>query len=794
MNKDDKLKILRQLSRTRGKKAEAALTKELGKSVEILKKETDYHTLDSVLEEISIYAFRVPSLVFEAVRELLDRLKASDFVTYPTKPNFDPQHYLVKDVLDLVERIRYFDLNAALNIFFEYSQHSDEMMSKRAFEGLGKCADYDIEIFYSGENRAGFGYAPQLDVIDYLEARSSRFSENDLEAACSLASSLLSPRIEGTTSDYRTISWSKGAVPFSDELVDIRKRSIDFLVGQYRKDLSDNTKRKLLSSLLSATEFIREIERGGQLEDLIVTNTLAVFDWIKSIIPDEELPILQKIEHDIYWRFYHGLTDEIKHSALEIRDLLAANEEFQIFRDLIGYESIFEDWEESINKERDFSKIEENRKKRAQQYAESITKANWPEWKDRIFRYCKVRSNDLATFPIFYDFLYDFAIAKPGFALEVLRAHLDEVELFEIPIFRGLWKSKLRSEFRPFLNRLALEGKQLNAIAKMYMKDESFDAEILSNVRLSAIENEDIYALSQLIVTAGTLYEFDNDFAVSNLFIPALKKLYELESPIWAEQMFFRLHLHKLIDTLDGTDLDLVLSSLEHVDRINYNIENLLKIIAARHPEKVIDLFGRRALVKKNISDYEAVPFRFHRLNEELSKHTRLVVDAVYSWGQHDNSLFQFRGGRLISNMLPEFSDELSQRLQKYASSGNRSKAKFVIGILRNYQGQPFLHDVARQLVVTYHHDETLMVDVEIILQSTGVVTGEYGIANAYARKATEIEHWLSDENENVQAFAEAYIKQLKLTEERERERAAEAIELRKHQFGVNEEKEGKKE
>ena len=71
---------------------------------------------------------------------------------------------------------------------------------------------------------------------------------------------------------------------------------------------------------------------------------------------------------------------------------------------------------------------------------------------------------------------------------------------------------------------------------------------------------------------------------------------------------------------------------------------------------------------------------------------------------------------------------------------------------------------------MTHHGDEKVMNETAIALISIGVVYGEYGMAEAYAKKAAEIEHWLSDSDENVRDFAKSHIESLLLTEQLERE------------------------
>ncbi len=66
---------------------------------------------------------------------------------------------------------------------------------------------------------------------------------------------------------------------------------------------------------------------------------------------------------------------------------------------------------------------------------------------------------------------------------------------------------------------------------------------------------------------------------------------------------------------------------------------------------------------------------------------------------------------------------------------------------------------------------------------------GEFGFAEAYERKIVEIKTWLNDENEKVRNFAADYVTVLENSAKSERRRAEEDIELRKHAYGVREEK-----
>ena len=521
------------------------------------------------------------------------------------------------------------------------------------------------------------------------------------------------------------------------------------------------------------------------MREVIEVDTLRVFDWVKSIIPAETFPVLQKLEHSVYWRFYHGITLAIKTAALEIRDLLADNSEYNIYRNLIGYESIFADWEVSIGEQRDFAKVEENRKAASQDYLKSITEQTWSTWRERILKFSETRSNDLATFPLFHDFLFRLAVKHPSHALELVRDYADKIELFKIPLFRGLWKTPLRSEFKPLAIQFAKNGEDLTALTKMFISDDELDTDILAAVLESAIKAEDEFTLAQLLVVAGTNFENDPAFTVDHLFAPAITALNALGSTNWIQKIWYQREMRTLISKLDTETLALVLTAIERTKTVSYQVEEFLKDIAEANPEAVIDLFGRRIEASEGTSSVDAIPYSFHGLKDALSEHPDMIVEKVKAWWQHDTSLFQFCGGRLIAITFPKLGEGLEAALMRLAASGDRLDAKFVIGVLRNYHGELFTHALCRQLVLNHHEDEGLMADVYMSLNATGVVMGEFGMAEAYSRKAEELKYWLTDDEAAVREFALQYIDQLRRQEAIERLRAKESIELRKHQYGV---------
>ena len=109
----------------------------------------------------------------------------------------------------------------------------------------------------------------------------------------------------------------------------------------------------------------------------------------------------------------------------------------------------------------------------------------------------------------------------------------------------------------------------------------------------------------------------------------------------------------------------------------------------------------------------------------------------------------------------------------------------FVFSILRNYKGETFTHVICREIIIALPEDDLIRQnEVESILETTGVVSGEFGWSDAYKRKKAEIEPWLNDANQTVVDFAKRYIGTLNRQIAAEHRRAEQGIELRKRNFG----------
>lgn len=86
--------------------------------------------------------------------------------------------------------------------------------------------------------------------------------------------------------------------------------------------------------------------------------------------------------------------------------------------------------------------------------------------------------------------------------------------------------------------------------------------------------------------------------------------------------------------------------------------------------------------------------------------------------------------------------------------------------------------------------EEEILAAIHIVLDETGVLTGEFGHVEAYRLKKIEIEKWLKHPSAKVAAFAQSHILTLEKQISAEQRRAEEDVEMRKREWGSSDDTE----
>ena len=121
-----------------------------------------------------------------------------------------------------------------------------------------------------------------------------------------------------------------------------------------------------------------------------------------------------------------------------------------------------------------------------------------------------------------------------------------------------------------------------------------------------------------------------------------------------------------------------------------------------------------------------------------------------------------------------------------FSKTGHPTDMDFVIAVVRTYGGEVPILDICKEIIKVVPERSSAWNEVAAALESTGVVTGEYGIVHAYENKREEIAAWKNDEHPRVQSFAVWLTESLDQMIVSERQRADAGVALRKHRYGVS--------
>jgi hypothetical protein len=209
-----------------------------------------------------------------------------------------------------------------------------------------------------------------------------------------------------------------------------------------------------------------------------------------------------------------------------------------------------------------------------------------------------------------------------------------------------------------------------------------------------------------------------------------------------------------------------------------------------QHAALYAEFFERRLVRMREDKKekYEAFPYRFFGLEKPLGANPDLAVDSVRKSFNAEDPLFRFDGGRLLSTVFPACPEPFANKLSDLAENGSDEDVTFVLGVLQSYKGEAATHPVLRALVNRLPDGDRRFAHVEISLQNTGGVWGEFGIVEAFWQKKAEMAYSLEDQRPRVREFAAEYIGRLDQRIASEQRSAEQESELRKRSFDTDEE------
>jgi Region found in RelA / SpoT proteins len=370
-----------------------------------------------------------------------------------------------EDVAKLIVRIlsdlRYVDIEATLRAFGHiYHAFNDADVRKEVERSVEEFARYDLDVWQQA------GPAVQLALVGVIDGLAGEERDALWPLLRVVWRECLNPELRGTSWSADAVALSSAAIPAVGDLRTIRRSSIEGLLEFYDKVATVEEKRSILSSLWSATRLPSQAAYSNDLCAIVLRDAKRIVDEIAARVGGEPYEILAHVERHLF--FEHGrarqmasaaedrfgcktLAQDLNTAILKFRDTINTDPGFVRYKTLVGYESVMPpQWDDEGF---DYIKTEKYRRERIAEYAESLSDEAENEWYATIERCAATKSNDMATFRLFEEFLVLLSKHKPQIAERFLRRANDDVLGFLAAFLQGLYDSGDRAVYARTVTR-----------------------------------------------------------------------------------------------------------------------------------------------------------------------------------------------------------------------------------------------------------------------------------------------------------------------------------------------------
>ena len=237
-----------------------------------------------------------------------------------------------------------------------------------------------------------------------------------------------------------------------------------------------------------------------------------------------------------------------------------------------------------------------------------------------------------------------------------------------------------------------------------------------------------------------------------------------------------------------------LLKKIVEAPELDWNLQELLIALCKESPNLILDVFGKRIahLVTFQKDDksrgsqrlckqkeYEAVPFHFNPDLQKIIIENKELPKTIMKWVKKMTlgwSPYNWEISRFLESAGVDMQAIFSRIVKK-------SDDKALLRIASTLDGTDGSDLDLCMEIIGRTDDKKIVRKIGSIIYSTGVVSGEYGIADAYKKKAELLQQYKKSKNRRKRSFAIDMIRRLEKDEIEERKSADEDRQLRKIQF-----------
>ena len=728
-----------------------------------------------VIDDKAATAPEIRSVLIEAAR------KAAAVAVAPLETPMGPisgrtHMEVLEKIISILADIRYVEPAEAYAAYADlYLVFDVPELKQKVVTAVGELARHTLHVWRR------FGPAVQEILLDTIAATPQERLASTRPLMIEVAGKCLESEVTGTTSTSTTFIWETGSVSLSDPMRVVRDRAIAMLKDLFKSSQSEGERRKIYSAMQSATRQPTQGRYADPMLERVLTDTCAVISFLNEQADDLDELLKETIEHATLFHYrrakdmsactlrHEGVRagrDAVMVAALAQRERFNADHEYVMFKTLVGFESVFGyEWDEDEAKV-DLAAKDAFRRERAAEFLAQVTNETADAWFDRVNRYAAINSEDLATFPLLADFIFNLAQNSSAIGSSWLEKSRNQpIAKFKPEILRGLYSSDHQAALK-WVDAAIDRHDDLSGIANFIRHAAPATPNTLEKLGIASLAAKDDVAVYKILEScAARPSEFRMKLA-RRLAIDAVIFLSERGRYRWTEPLWIWGKRSGFLAEFDNADRAALFDAIRDLPKIDFGAEEILASFADLYASEIIDVFGAR-LEREKSKDrsvpadecFEAIPYDFSRLHQSMQNSGNVLIAKALDWHRADPRLGQHKSGRFVAIMFPGLPDAIINELIAYAKSNDRGAQHFVIDVISNYLGADISFTVLKEMVAVLPQDDELLPRIRSALVTTGVMHGEFGYRDALIAKREKLQNWITEPRDPVREFAENFIR-----------------------------------
>lgn len=664
-------------------------------------------------------------------------------------------------VLDILDR--YYDVSNNLRLLIKLGKQKE--LRKKSEETLRRTVTYKIGIVNK------YGFSVQKIVLDFVSEQKPEYILENLDLILVSIKPIASLECEDFSMDSsETVTFKRSCLKPSSILEGIRTRYFELTKNLLKLVNKDVDRKKVLSAMFSLANAPHSKNLTDETIVLLSADIVKIIDFLITYYDTAANVIKKDIQSFVFMLERQSFKDRFANLP-KLKEKLDQDTNYSRFRIFYGNDlDFFPNF--------DFKAAEKFRNNKIDEFVQQINEANLDSW-FILFRELLASYQPDIDFTYFSIFLQKLAKLKPEIAFKILDA--EEFTPFIGAILSGLMESSKQEKARKLMNEYSKQGTKQLATIHAVLSKKDYDDTLFNEIYPNLIESTDTAVLLMLLRTIVINYNKHKDHKeevtsivnkLTKLNFFSLSFIYYMAKDYWKE--------------MSDDNIKAILENLKNHEIISFEDDGLLSSVSEKNPKAVISFFHDRVELAKAKTISDPIPYEFLELGTSLSKNHKEILPEIISWFSEKDQLENLYASKLIENIFPSFGPDLEHFLSVLVQDNDPKNLEIVLRILEEYEGQPFLHNIAKEIIKLYNMDESLRTKLYRILSAVkGAVMGEYGFLDAYKLKKEQIKDWLNDPDPKVKEFAIGYDERLNELINHEKKRADKEVTFRKKTFDI---------